>query len=863
MMGVLNHKGSLRLLPALCIGLALAAVIMGHYVLRADDERLFRREFAETAHERISVTKQALQSAAERITCIANNWRVTGMSVHPSANRVFTELSEHEMANIPGLRGVELVSAAAANLPGTLLAPPGMAAVTPELSIRNEALRQVQAGEISGFAACSCSVDTAAEMALAFPVGTTDPAGVTVTGFYVVGYLCAHELFEDATTKLRPVGVDVLLYTGPEERPVARHLSRLRTPEEPVPDRVLSAAEARSGLYYEDKITVAGHSLTLIVRPTAAYRAAHSLPSHVLLFGVGLALVLLLALYFYRQQHWRNSMLVANRQLRATSQQLQASNQQLRANEQQLQASNQQLRASEQQLEASNHQLRANEQQLKAASQQLWASEARMQYLLAASPAIIYSCDAKDNYATTFITMNLRTQFGYEPGEFIADPKFWIKHVHPEDIMQALSELSALFTRGYHSHEYRFMHQDGAYRWIRDDLVLMRNAQGDPVEIVGSWIDITERRRIEETLRAADRQAAVGQLAAGVAHEFNNVLALIRGHAQLLGHTEKSEKVSRVVAVIEEQTRRGAAVATGLMTLARPTPPKVELTPVRGLVESVIGVIDNELKARGITAKVECPAGLTVTADAGQLRQVVLNLAINAWHAMEEQGGTLTVAARRVAGGIELTVADTGHGLAPEIKARIFEPFFTTKLERARDGVSGAGLGLSVCQSIIKAHHGRISVAGKPGEGAIFTVFLPDQEVAAGAAPVKSPGADDQPLPEGLSILLVDDDPGFDRSVGDFLRAFGHTVTYFSDSVAAQSVILTREFDAGIFDYTMPRVKGTELAGQMAAAWPAAKIILATGVMDPEEIVRNMPLRDRINILSKPFDLNDLRRLLR
>ena len=145
--------------------------------------------------------------------------------------------------------------------------------------------------------------------------------------------------------------------------------------------------------------------------------------------------------------------------------------------------------------------LEASEAERKRAEEELRATKERLQYLVSSSPAVIYTSKPSGDYGATFIGENVISQMGYEPQEFIEDPGFWADHVHPEDAPRIFDGLPRLFEHGHHTHEYRFLLKDGTYRWMRDEMKLGRDADGNPVEIIGYWIDITERKRLEDELR--------------------------------------------------------------------------------------------------------------------------------------------------------------------------------------------------------------------------------------------------------------------------------------------------------------------------------------------------------------------------
>ena len=127
-------------------------------------------------------------------------------------------------------------------------------------------------------------------------------------------------------------------------------------------------------------------------------------------------------------------------------------------------------------------------------------AEERLKYILTTSPVTIYTCEVGGNWAATFVSENIRNQFAYEPNQFLEDHNFWVAHIHPDDRKHVLAELSRLFQDDFHVHEYRFLHKDGSYRWVHDESRLIRDEQGKPLECIGYWTDITERKKAEETL---------------------------------------------------------------------------------------------------------------------------------------------------------------------------------------------------------------------------------------------------------------------------------------------------------------------------------------------------------------------------
>ena len=222
----------------------------------------------------------------------------------------------------------------------------------------------------------------------------------------------------------------------------------------------------------------------------------------------------------------------------------------------------------------------------------------------------------------------------------------------------------------------------------------------------------------ERELRSAEKMAALGTLAGGVAHEFNNLLGGIQGCAEDASHDTDPAEVRRTLGVIERTARRGTAITQNLLRFARPSEGGRRPVDLAEVLHDVALLVEPEATRRRVRVVTDAAPGVVVVAEPTGLHQVVLNLATNGLHAMEGGGGTLTLRARRDGAEARIEVEDTGKGIAPEHRGRLFDPFFTTRPE-------GTGLGLSVSYGIVRSHGGRFEVESEPGRGARFAVLLP------------------------------------------------------------------------------------------------------------------------------------------
>src|SRR5438128_4188108 len=285
--------------------------------------------------------------------------------------------------------------------------------------------------------------------------------------------------------------------------------------------------------------------------------------------------------------------------------------------------------------------------------------------------------------------------------------------------------------------------------------------------------DITERRRTEATLRQTEKLAAMSSLLAGVAHELNNPLVVVRGQIELLRRAAGSGPLTERTEKIATAAERCVRLVRNFLSLARQRPPEREEARLNQVVEEAVELLAYSLKVDDVEVRLQLAADLPVLwADPHQLHQVVVNLIANAHHAMRGRPGprrlTVTTRASREEERIRLEVADTGTGIAAEIQARIFEPFFTTKPPGY-----GTGLGLGLCRAIIVAHGGTIQVDGRPGEGAIFRIELP---VTVPSALPEARALEPLPSVQGKAVLVVDDEPDVAKTLADLLRLDHHRV---------------------------------------------------------------------------------------
>jgi two-component system NtrC family sensor kinase len=411
----------------------------------------------------------------------------------------------------------------------------------------------------------------------------------------------------------------------------------------------------------------------------------------------------------------------------------------------------------------------------------------RFRYLLANTPAIIYSSVPSGDFKMTFVSENAARVLGFQPEEMIADPNFWFDHIHPDDIPAIFQSLAQLFTEGQRAYEYQFRTVDGGYLWMHDTLRLIRDDNGHPLEVIGSMTDISERKRMEEALQKtgaeqlllirrlketqeqllqSEKMASLGQLAAGMAHEINNPISFvssnmtalrnyvetlmlvidryeatwegssgsstmddIAGELQKIRRQADIEYVKADVGELLQESldglKRVKDIVQSLKDFSRVGESGWQMADLHKGLDSTLDIINTSINGR-ISVEKRYGSLPMIKCLASELNQVFLSLLNNAAHAIEKNGAII-IQTQHNGDWVSISFTDNGCGIEPDHLKRIFEPFFTTMPVG-----SGTGLGLSLSYGIVQKHRGRIGVASTPGTGSIFTVWLPlDPEQAA------------------------------------------------------------------------------------------------------------------------------------
>ncbi|MEZ4524892.1 MAG: ATP-binding protein [Desulfobacterales bacterium] len=381
-----------------------------------------------------------------------------------------------------------------------------------------------------------------------------------------------------------------------------------------------------------------------------------------------------------------------------------------------------------------------------------------------------------------------------------------------------------------------------------------------------------EKKMLESQLLQSQKMESIGTLAGGIAHDFNNILFPIMGYAEMtLNGLPPESSARRNMTEILKAADRARDLVGQILTFSRQS--RQERKPLR--IDPIIretakllrATLPPNIRVREDIAQ-ECPH---VTADPSQIHQIIMNLCTNAYHAMEDRGGILTLGLKPICIGekdrkpcpdmfagsyLKLTVTDTGCGMSREVMERIFDPYFTTK-----ETGKGTGLGLAIVHGIVKTHEGHISVYSQPGKGTVFEICLPRQDKYPAPPLLVSEG----PVPGGRErILLVDDELVIARMLESMLEELGYRVKTRTSSVEALCAFQAgpEKIDLLITDLTMPNMSGMELAREVTQIRKNLPVILCTGFseMISEEKQNAVGIR---KIVMKPVVRRELAKVIR
>jgi PAS domain S-box-containing protein len=459
---------------------------------------------------------------------------------------------------------------------------------------------------------------------------------------------------------------------------------------------------------------------------------------------------------------------------------------------------------------------------------------------------------------------------GFGPAELMGKslPVFHGPGTNPETVERLFD---ALANGEAFEDEMKLYRKDGTSYLALIALSPVRDSHGNINYHIGIQRDMTPIRHMQEQLRQSQKMEALGQLAGGVAHDFNNILGVILGYCNLLQEqTEGNKALETCAREVERAAHRAAALTRQLLAFSRKQVLALKLWALDDIAEGMEKML-RRLLGEQITLTTRYESDAEILGDRSQIEQVILNLAVNARDAMP-RGGRLRIETSRVYPTEErgvpvghyarLEARDTGLGIPQEVLNRIFEPFFTTKQQ------GGTGLGLATCKSIVQQMGGHILVESVPGQGASFHVFFPVATPAAIAEAGENPARPDEesapaapaPARGTETVLLVEDEASLRLMIGNILRHFGYRVLTAENAQAAIALAgQHRHIELVISDIIIPDGRGDELLVELRKVLPTAKCILTSGYGPGDH--PNLP--PGIPFLEKPFSAQDLLNLVR
>ena len=495
-------------------------------------------------------------------------------------------------------------------------------------------------------------------------------------------------------------------------------------------------------------------------------------------------------------------------------------------------------------------------------------SENRLKAILESNPdpIIVYDLKGHPQYLNPAFTI----LFGWTLDEV----KGGVIPFVPEDQKQLTAQkIKEMYEYGkVLTFETKRLTKDGRTLDFLLSAALTRGPDGKPTGVVVNLTDISRKKALEAQYKHAQKLESIGTLAGGIAHDFNNILAGIMGYSQLAKmNIADPKKAGEDIDQLMKGAERAKDLVRQILTFSRQSEYQKQSLKVFIIVKEALKLIRSSIPS-SIEIKEDIASKASVMADPTQIHQVVMNLCTNAYHAMRDTGGVLTVELKKImvpgpdniaelnmmpGNYLRLEVSDTGSGIQPDIMDKIFDPYFSTK---APD--KGTGLGLAVVHGIVKDSNGFIKVYSRPGQGTVFYVFLPVSEEKEGSGDVQD--KNDSPAHGTEKIMFVDDEENIRKPAKEFLEDLGYRVYTYSNGQEALKAFIKdpHHFDFIISDITMPFLTGDKLAASILEIKPELPIILCTGYS--EKSSDDTPLKGRIyKRLYKPVSLQNLACVIR
>ena len=498
-------------------------------------------------------------------------------------------------------------------------------------------------------------------------------------------------------------------------------------------------------------------------------------------------------------------------------------------------------------------------------------AEGEQRYRAVVEDLPLFICRFNSARRMTFVNDALCHYFGKRPEQLLGTD--FLQLVPPQDQEQVRAELAALGpARPISTYEHSALSGEGKIRWVRWTDRAICDSDGRVIGFQSIGQDITEQRELEERFRQSQRMETVGRLAGGVAHDFNNILTAIMGHASFALQSAAGDAVTEAdIQEVLKSAERARNLTQQLLAFSRKQIIEPKLLDLNDLILDMDRMLRRLIGESIELVTLPCRDLGLVKADPGQIEQVLINLVVNAHDAMPH-GGTLTIETLRrtldesysVKDGdltpgdyVMLAVSDTGEGMSEETLSHLFEPFFTTK-----SAGEGTGLGLATVHGIVKQHRGHIWVYSEVGKGSTFKVYLP---LAQEKQVCDRTDESEASKPTGAEVVLVaEDEPAVRHVAVRMLQRLGYRV--LEATTGEEALRLARSYQGPVHllltDVVMPQMGGRELAGRLKAIRPESRVLFVSGYTH-SDVHHHGVLDDGVHFLQKPFTEVTLARKVR
>jgi PAS domain S-box-containing protein len=681
---------------------------------------------------------------------------------------------------------------------------------------------------------------------MACPVFHTVQGADHLTGYVQIVFKI-DDMLNQSWVKYTVDALDTLILDATPPAATDPFLYSRRSIHATAPRPLQSIADLPPGDIRVNELTMGGRIWKCHYAPASGWARAQISATPGLIFGGGLVFTLVLGAYFLTVR--RRSELI----------------------EQQVNERTAELRHTQGLLEADIGKRQSVEAELRESRRQLDS-------LLGQMPGMAYRYVNHTPPTAVFISRGSIEIIGFTPHELTSGKACYDDLILPDDRTRHAALVSAaLGSREPYESEYRLRDKQGRVKWVLDRGQGIYSNEGTLLFIEGLAIDITGPKQAEADKAAFDRKLlesqkleSLGVLAGGIAHDFNNLLTTIVGHASIVRlDLPRQSPLQPHLEQIETGAQRAGELCQQMLAYAGKGRFLVQRTSLEKLVRDTMPLLEHSISKRA-SLHCEFRSGVPeVEVDATQIRQIIMNLVVNASDAIGDHDGVITVetcALRRndpqLAHAVLppppgqgdfacLRVRDTGDGMSAETLAKIFDPFFTTKF-------AGRGLGLAAVLGIVRGHQGSLLVTSTAGAGSTFTLLLPATSAPRSERESRPP-LETRPHPLAGTVLLIDDEEGVRAVAEQMFRSFGLKTFIAADGI--EGIELFKKHQAGIslvlLDLTMPRMSGEETLRSLRSLAPQLPVILTSGYN--QSAVPELATDDHVSFLQKPFSLQALR----